>query len=408
MQQRMLPMFCLLVMLLMVFPQITHIMDGINTLVRAYTDFTGMLSESNRKITIPKVTFKDTGRYYCDVENGMKGRQPAIYQRGSSYFDVRASAKFDPKEEARKPGELHKNRTINITFYSNPPALIKDIKWINKTSGNPLKNSDNISLKLTSTFMQILVYGKTLTLTGQSAILIITSLKSFHLGNYQLQIENGGDLSSSFDFHFITSAPPETPSEFALAENGMKSVKVTWKRGYNGGHEQTFVIRYTNTVTQETKETAIEDRNQSSNYTVEIDELEPDTTYNFRIYSKNEKGNSTLSDSLFVQALKESEPKSQTSKIGAIVGGITGILTAIIIIVVVILGVLFYRQRTKRTTNTSDKMDGGGANDAYEDLDSRIALSDVSTYQKIRTTMISICTKGLTKHKNQTQIHMKQ
>ncbi|KAJ8305140.1 hypothetical protein KUTeg_017307 [Tegillarca granosa] len=283
-----------------------------NTLVRAYTDFTGMLSESNRKITIPKVTFKDTGRYYCDVENGMKGRQPAIYQRESSYFDVRASAKFDPKEEARKPGELHKNLTINIKFYSNPPALIMDIKWINKTSENSLTNSDSISLKLTTTTMQTVVYGKIVTLTGQSAILTIASLNSFHLGHYQLQVKNGEDLYSSFDFQFITSAPPEIPSEFSLVENGTKSVKITWKRGFNGGHAQTFVIRYTNTGTLETKEITIEDTNQNSNYTIEIDELKPSTTYHFWIYSTNEKGNSTVPDTLIVQTLKKPKPESQS------------------------------------------------------------------------------------------------
>ncbi|KAJ8311809.1 hypothetical protein KUTeg_010622 [Tegillarca granosa] len=61
-----------------------------NTLVRSYTDFTGMLSESNRKLTIPKVTFEDFGRYYCVVENGFRGRKQDVLQQGSSYFDVRA------------------------------------------------------------------------------------------------------------------------------------------------------------------------------------------------------------------------------------------------------------------------------------------------------------------------------
>ncbi|KAJ8308129.1 hypothetical protein KUTeg_013003 [Tegillarca granosa] len=305
-------------------------------LVRAYTDFTGMLSESNRTIIIPKVTFKDIGQYDCVVENGMKGRQPAVLQRGSSYFDVIVSAKFDPKEEARKPGELHKNLTINITFYSNPPALTNDIKWINKTTtSNPLIDSDSISIKLTSTAIQRIVYGKVVTLTGQSAALTIASLQSFHLGYYQLEIQNGGNLSSSFDFQIITSAPPETPTEFSLAENGTKSVKVTWKRGFNGGHEQTFVIRYTNTDSLETKETTKEDNNLNSNYTIEIDGLEPSTTYHFWIYSTNKKGNSTLSGNLIVQTWKELVTRRLTNNIGAIVGGMIGTLVAIIVIVVV-------------------------------------------------------------------------
>ncbi|KAJ8319720.1 LOW QUALITY PROTEIN: hypothetical protein KUTeg_002731 [Tegillarca granosa] len=276
-----------------------------STIVRSYTDFTGMLSDSNRKIKISKVTFEDIGRYHCFVENGFHGRKPDVLQQGSSYFDVRVSAKFDPKEEVRKPGELHKNLTINITFYSNPPALMNDIKWINITSiRNPLTDSDSISINLTSTVIQRPVFGKVVTLIKQSAILTLAKLQSFHLGHYQLEIQNGGNLSSSFDFQIITSAPPEAPTEFSLAENGTKSVKVTWKRGFNGGHEQTFVIRYTNTDTKEMKETTKEDTSLNSNYTIEIDGLEPSTTYHFWIYSTNKKGNSTLSGNLIVQTLK--------------------------------------------------------------------------------------------------------
>ncbi|KAJ8316470.1 hypothetical protein KUTeg_006484 [Tegillarca granosa] len=142
---------------------------------------------------------------------------------------------------------------INIKFFSNPPALMSGIKWINKTSiRNPLIDSDSTSIKLISTLIQRIVNGKVVTLTGQSAVLTIASLQSFHLGYYQLQIHNGGNLSSSFDFQIITSAPPD----------------------------------------------------KDSNYTIEIDGLEPSTTYHFWIYSTNEKGNSTLSRNLIVQTLK--------------------------------------------------------------------------------------------------------
>ncbi|KAJ8311213.1 hypothetical protein KUTeg_011241 [Tegillarca granosa] len=287
-----------------------------STIVRSYTDFTGMLSDNNRKITISKVTFGDIGRYHCVVENGFYGRNPNVLQQGSSYFDVRVSAKFDSKEEAQKPGELHKNVTININFFSNPPALMSGIKWINKTSlRNPLIDSDSTSVKLISTAIQRIVYGTVVTLTGQSAVLTIASLQSFHLGYYQLQIHNGENLSSSFDFQIITSAPPEAPSEFALAEKGIKSVILTWKRGFNGGHAQTFVIRYTNTNTRETKETTIKDTNKNLNYTTEINGLEPSTTYHFWIHSTNEKGDSTMSANLIVQTLKgpKSGGKSEVS-----------------------------------------------------------------------------------------------
>ncbi|KAJ8307960.1 hypothetical protein KUTeg_014490 [Tegillarca granosa] len=88
----------------------------VSTSVRSHTDFTGMLSDSNRKITISRVTFEDIGRYHCVVENGFHGRNPNVVQQGSSYFDVRVSAKFEPEEEPRKPGELHEKLTININF----------------------------------------------------------------------------------------------------------------------------------------------------------------------------------------------------------------------------------------------------------------------------------------------------
>ncbi|KAJ8307742.1 hypothetical protein KUTeg_014713 [Tegillarca granosa] len=79
-----------------------------NTLVRSFTDFTGMLSDSNRKLTIPKVTFKDTGTYHCVVENGFHGRQTDVLQQGFSYFDAR-----DPPE-APKKFTVRQNKTNSV------------------------------------------------------------------------------------------------------------------------------------------------------------------------------------------------------------------------------------------------------------------------------------------------------
>ncbi|KAJ8305141.1 hypothetical protein KUTeg_017308 [Tegillarca granosa] len=284
--------------------------------------------------------------------------------------------------------ELHiQCRVSNLYTRNRPPAEVSNItvldvqcKYLYNTTSITVQEGDNTSRQCsaignpTPTVKWYRGSSQQTSGTGTSATLVFSNIDRNQADTYQCKATATGKQN-------FESTPPDSPSEFSLAENGTRSVKVTWRRGFNGGHAQTFVIRYNKTVTQETKEITIEDTNQSSNYTVEINELEPDTTYNFWIYSKNVKGNSTLSDNLFVQTLKEPERKSQTGSIGAIVGGITGILTAIITIVVIpflgytkILPIIWMEEELMT---------------AYEDLDSRIALSDVSTYQKIRTTKIA-------------------
>lgn len=170
-------------------------------------------------------------------------------------------------------------------------------------------------------------------------------------------------------------------------ENKTNSVILTWNKGFNGGHPQTFIIRYKDTVSDKTLETKIEDTNQNSNYTIQIDQLNPSTIYHFWIYSTNEKGNSTLSGSPVIgKTLTEAEPGYQGDNIGAIAGGVTGILIAIII-VVVIGGIVIYRRRTQpKKKKNSQIQDDRQVNNTYEDLDDRVALSEVSTYQVIRKT----------------------
>ncbi|KAJ8311026.1 hypothetical protein KUTeg_011422 [Tegillarca granosa] len=349
-----------------------------STLVRSYTDFTGMLSDSNRKITIPRVTFKDTGTYHCVVENGFHGRKPNVFQQGSSYFDVRVSAKFNPDEETSSLGELHKRVIINIKFYSNPPAVISDIKWINETSGNLLTNSDSISLNLLSTPIQRNVYGKTVTLTGQSAILTIATLQSFHLGRYKLQIQNGGNLASSYNFQIIHVEPPEAPNKFTVRQNKTNSVILAWVRGFNGGDPQIFVIRYTDTVTGQTRETKIDDTLRTSIYTTEITGLTSDTTYLFWIYSSNTKGNSSFSyQPMIAKTLKEFESSKCDSTSAAIGGSIGSILT-------LISSPFLYCTDGKLIE--ASRMTNQMMTDKVAMSEVKVAMSEVSQYQVIRNT----------------------
>jgi len=68
------------------------------------------------------------------------------------------------------------------------------------------------------------------------------------------------------------------------------SIRVQWIRGFNGGFEQTFTIRYTDVVSEVVKEkSGIEDKVVGSGQMI-TDDIEPETKYQLQIFADNSQG----------------------------------------------------------------------------------------------------------------------
>ncbi|KAJ8316078.1 hypothetical protein KUTeg_006092 [Tegillarca granosa] len=138
-------------------------------------------------------------------------------------------------------------------------------------------------------------YGKDINVNGQEVVVTLHSFSSKLKGNYTIGVKNfqGGSLST-FVFQVIPSGPPEIPMNFGTLSITSNSITVTWLRGFNGGHKQTFVVTYKRKDSKEnlSSEEIMEDDNRE-NYTLRIKNLLPQTEYDFWLFSYNIKGNST-------------------------------------------------------------------------------------------------------------------
>lgn len=126
---------------------------------------------------------------------------------------------------------------------------------------------------------------------------------------------------------------PDAPSNFAVRENKTNSLILVWEKGFNGGRPQTFVIRYTDTVTGGMQEKNIEDTSQKINYVTEITGLTPGTIYLFWIYATNVKGNSSDGcKPLIAKTQKDWKEFQDCTTAYALVGGLAGSVFTVIVI----------------------------------------------------------------------------
>ncbi|KAK2139235.1 hypothetical protein LSH36_1917g00028 [Paralvinella palmiformis] len=88
--------------------------------------------------------------------------------------------------------------------------------------------------------------------------------------------------------------PPSKPVNFHVIDVTAVSIRVQWIRGFNGGLDQTFTIRYTDVVSGVVKEkSGIEDRVVGSGQMITddiTDGIEPETKYQLQIFADNSQG----------------------------------------------------------------------------------------------------------------------
>ena len=92
--------------------------------------------------------------------------------------------------------------------------------------------------------------------------------------------------------YIICICPPEPPTNVQAFDATSDTITVTWTKGSNGGHQQTFVLVIVETATNKTshRETT---ENDNDDYTYKASGLKPSTQYRLFLFSKNQEGNST-------------------------------------------------------------------------------------------------------------------
>jgi len=83
--------------------------------------------------------------------------------------------------------------------------------------------------------------------------------------------------------------PPETPTNLHVISSTTTSITVQWRKGFNGGHPQTFVVSYKQDGTND--EHKLESNETTdTHYTLAINNLEPDEIYTLYLYAYNVEG----------------------------------------------------------------------------------------------------------------------
>ena len=98
---------------------------------------------------------------------------------------------------------------------------------------------------------------------------------------------------------FFKSEQPRTPSDFTVDYIQYNKARLSWKRGYNGGLAQTFVIQL-GTDEKTWSDIEIYDglKQDDNPISTILTDLHDSTTYFVRLYAYNDEGNSRLSETL--------------------------------------------------------------------------------------------------------------
>ncbi|KAJ8316072.1 hypothetical protein KUTeg_006086 [Tegillarca granosa] len=258
-----------------------------NQIIRSSNAFSTLL-QNKRNLTLLGVSYKDMGTYRCSANNGIPDKDGNPNQTGEKDLDIKFAAVFN------SPGtfysELNKTVEIKIPFLANPPVVRANI-FLTKNKIDQIITGIPVALRNRN--VDINYYGKVIKVNGQEVVVTLHSFSSKLQGNYTIGVKNfqGGSLST-FVFEVIPSGPPESPKNFGVLSVTSSSITVKWLRGFNGGHQQTFVVLYQEKDSKENllSQKITEEENRES-YTIAIRNLMPQTEYDFWIYSYNIKGN---------------------------------------------------------------------------------------------------------------------
>lgn len=106
------------------------------------------------------------------------------------------------------------------------------------------------------------------------------------------------DMCKSYGL--IISGPPSPPYDIHVDNIQHTTVSLSWKRGFHGGFEQTFVIQLSKDKFNWSNITSVNGMLSTSKDPISktLDGLDDSTTYFVRMFAYNIEGNSTYTDYL--------------------------------------------------------------------------------------------------------------
>ncbi|XP_052254234.1 nephrin-like [Dreissena polymorpha] len=335
------------------FTALTQTHGGVQIL-NTHITLDSSASTSTRIFRIPALRMDDTGTYKCSVENGVVDVSGQLYQTAETNLMVKVSPKV-LTPSLKVAAATGANASLSIPVYAYP-TLDKIV--LQRYDGLNISSSSGKHILLPyNTNVTANWYGTKVQVDGTLLNFTIINLEPVDFGNYTLNMKNAFSVSSAV-LTVVAESKPSSPAalNFTVIQ---KSVYFAWKRGFNGGHPQTFVIQ----LSKDSSDNYI-------NHTTVIEEasIGPDDTVTFNITSLdvgfyyarlltfNAIGAADPVMFGVFRIAKESkeEPPASAALIGGVVGG-----GAAVIIVAVILFILWKKRRLTGSKSDGDQLTHG-------------------------------------------------
>ncbi|XP_063443196.1 nephrin-like [Mytilus trossulus] len=146
---------------------------------------------------------------------------------------------------------------------------------------------------------------------------------------------------------------PEAPLNFSVETTTFRSASLSWIVGFNGGHEQTFSVKFKTTDSDEdTKIVHTSDTKTGSKVYYILDQLKPDTLYHVMVLSTNKHGNRNASLQFKTEVEYIGKSTSKTTSISTL--SIVLVCGYPVLFAVIIVLLVFINRRNKCSTGGSN------------------------------------------------------
>ncbi|KAL3887546.1 hypothetical protein ACJMK2_027485 [Sinanodonta woodiana] len=299
---------------------------------------------NDNTLWLERMTLQDTGTYICSADNGIKGINGAVIQKGTVDINVIAIPVIIREDNNLITEELGHSVNISIPFYSYPAISY----FVFLKNGTEVENTSRTSMQLFTVTVNFISYSKPVKLEAQVAQLYIQNLTLHDYDNYTLLLKNSFG-PKSFTVKLDPAGPPMMIKRFYFNQFMEKQIEFHFDPGFNGGRVQTFIIEYKPETGPDTawtnstylNETQIQNRLPNGTYFLTVMQLSPGN-YNYMMYSKNEIGRSldTEEISVFIPGVAGTSENHGLS-VASIAGGIC---VGVVIILVVVIGIILWRR----------------------------------------------------------------
>ncbi|CAL1543984.1 unnamed protein product, partial [Lymnaea stagnalis] len=234
---------------------------------------------ANVLYTIPQVQCRDMGEYVCKAEDVRKRAfQEEKIQLAVSNCEAQLCSSIDQSKPIK--AKVHDNVTVSFCLTMYQETFEQPKLYLNETVIEQTELFNRYSWSLG-------FYGH----LNKTINLHIQNIKPEDFGVQYINVEfNGRNTSLVLDIQ--AEGPPLCPTNLTIREIGSNDVIVSFRPGFNGGAEQKFSIIYKkmNETSQETHEVQTTNMDSFGRLYVTLDNLESDTTYEFRVTSTNRFG----------------------------------------------------------------------------------------------------------------------